>query len=714
MQSTYKDKPSRGGRAILGGATFPALLLAAMSLRASPTVLTEKQKSLDQWRSLTASNAPVPRVFVKGDSVHFFFPAGTNVIGFSGRWGRLRIPSRAYRIHSALLRWEPSLTRIPATRSWRETTVIAGNEWRRLTANLVAALTPATPGHGIYYQGFLADRLWYRDTEGTPRFAAVYEAHNDVITDRRYSMDETLEHVARLVEQHLSKTHPGVSLFLLMPPATTRFTQPLLLDRQRRQCVRLSPAALYDTTERGLALSATAQGMKAMLLESHGVALVKNPVSSAARLADLAVQTVLRFLRFPLPRPHQPGPVRSSPAPAAPGEHAESGPDSRTTGMDLAEWEAWLDRCTGTRRQEGSLELLLDGEHFFPRLQQAISEATNHVRFNTYIFDRDDVAVEMADRLKARSRQIKVQVVLDQMGSIAAGLIPPATPMPEDFVPPAWIGSYLKEGSRVRVRTSLNPWFSADHTKLILVDGWRAWLGGMNIGREYRYEWHDLMVEVHGPVVASLEDEFRRDWAHAGPLGDLAYLYALLTAPGRTNALPGKLTSGVVRLLPTKTAWKPFANAVFGSVHRAQSYIYLENSYLFDKKLVRALVLARRRGVDVRVVLPRANDLKAGTRSNLVTANYLLQNGVRVYFYPGTTHVKALLIDGWACLGSANLNHLSLRLCQEHNIATSDPAFAAQLKGRLFEADFARSYELTEPLSVDWMDVLADLVLESF
>jgi cardiolipin synthase A/B len=97
-----------------------------------------------------------------------------------------------------------------------------------------------------------------------------------------------------------------------------------------------------------------------------------------------------------------------------------------------------------------------------------------------------------------------------------------------------------------------------------------------------------------------------------------------------------------------------------------------------------------------------------------VSANYLLKNGVRVYFYPGMTHVKALLVDDWACLGSANLNHMSMRLCQEQNVATSDPEFAGQLKRELFEEDFRRSHELMEPLSVGWVDFLADLVLESF
>ncbi len=382
--------------------------------------------------------------------------------------------------------------------------------------------------------------------------------------------------------------------------------------------------------------------------------------------------------------------------------------------MDLARWEHWLDRSTGTRRELGSLSLLLDGEQFFPRLKQAIAEATNHINLDVYIFDRDDIGVAVADQLKHRSSELPVKVILDRMGSIAAGLSPPATPLPEDFVPPSSITSYLRSDSRVSVRPFLNPWFSADHSKVILVDGTQAWLGGMNLGREYRYEWHDLMVELHGPVVSLLEDEFRRDWAHAGPLGDAAYLSALLTSPQDAPSPVCSNSWSQVRLLPTKTAWKPFANAVFGALHQARSYIYIENPYLFDKKVVRALVLARDKGVDVRVIMPRVNDLKAGGRSNLVTANYLLQKGVRVYFYPGMTHVKALLVDGWSCLGSANLNHLSMRLCQEHNVATSDPAFTARLKHDLFEEDFARSYELTEPVSVDWLDFLADMVLESF
>ena len=150
------------------------------------------------------------------------------------------------------------------------------------------------------------------------------------------------------------------------------------------------------------------------------------------------------------------------------------------------------------------------------------------------------MGVSVADQLKQRSSEVEVKVILDRLGSIGAGAVPPGTPLPEDFVPPTSICSYLREDSRVQVHPFLNPWFSSDHSKVFLVDGTHAWMGGMNLGREYRYEWHDVMVELQGPVVASLEDEFRRDWAHEGPLGDFAYVAELARRPAGSPAVPAR------------------------------------------------------------------------------------------------------------------------------------------------------------------------------
>ncbi len=658
---------------------------------------TSKQLSLDQWRSLTSRTADPPQVFLKGSRVRFYFQTESNVVEFLGRWGDHRVPTEGYKVSSALLERGRLSSARPERRGWREAIVIASNEWRRLSTSLLESLTPQTPGHGAFYQAFFADRVLYRDEAGTARFALQGAQPAQIIIDHRFPLEETLDVLSEHIEQLLTSSHPTNKLFVIMAPNASRFTQPLLLDRQQRQCVWLSPAALYDTTERGLGIANSAQGVASLLFESHGLALVKNPVSSAARLADLGIQTATRFLRLPLPKF-----AREVP----PVAHAQ--------GMDLAAWEQWLDHYTGTRREEGSLRLLIDGDRFFSRLRQAIAQATNHVHVHVNIFDRDDVAVSIADLLRQRSPELKVDVILDQMNSLAAGMIPPNSPMPEDFVMPSSITSYLRDGSHVHVRPFLNPWLSGDHSKIYMVDGTHAWIGGMNLGREYRFEWHDLMFELQGPVVTSLENEFRRAWAHESLLGDFAYAATLLSPPKKPPAAPDPEPWIQLRRLPTRTGWKPFSAAVHGALRRANNYIYVENPYLFDKSVIADLAAARARGVDVRVVLPRVNDFKAGARGNLVTANYLHQRGVRVYFYPGMTHVKALLADGWACLGSGNLNHLSLHLCQEQNIGTSDPAFAARVEHDLFEEDFARSYELNQPISVDWVDVLADTVLEGF
>jgi len=81
-----------------------------------------------------------------------------------------------------------------------------------------------------------------------------------------------------------------------------------------------------------------------------------------------------------------------------------------------------------------------------------------------------------------------------------------------------------------------------------------------------------------------------------------------------------------------------------------------------------------------------------------------------VFVYPGMSHVKAAVFDGWACLGSANLDKWSLVINKELNLATSNPAAVDELLDRVFEADFERSIELTEPFPERWSDFLLEFV----
>jgi len=99
-------------------------------------------------------------------------------------------------------------------------------------------------------------------------------------------------------------------------------------------------------------------------------------------------------------------------------------------------------------------------------------------------------------------------------------------------------------------------------------------------------------------------------------------------------------------------------------------------------------------------------------KSNVLAANAMLEHAIRVYLYPGMSHVKAAVFDGWACFGSANWDKLSFRINKELNLATSHPPAVDTVLERLFEADFAASVELTEPFPASWSDHLYELLAD--
>ena len=129
---------------------------------------------------------------------------------------------------------------------------------------------------------------------------------------------------------------------------------------------------------------------------------------------------------------------------------------------------------------------------------------------------------------------------------------------------------------------------------------------------------------------------------------------------------------------------------------------YIQNAYFSDDRIVKELIAARSRGVDVRVILPNINDVGIMDAVNRYMANKLFKNGVRVYFYNGMSHVKAAVFDGFAVVGSANFDKMSLYVNREMSLGIYDPSFVSQLTERLFEKDFNNSQEMTAPLDLSW------------
>ncbi|MCX7871749.1 MAG: phosphatidylserine/phosphatidylglycerophosphate/cardiolipin synthase family protein [Verrucomicrobiae bacterium] len=641
----------------------------------------------------------VPVAFVKGNDIRIYYVSTNKPIVYRASWKKSPIHGFDFVQYIAELKVDKSPPDFPKSDSeWKTVVVIDYPRWTNFVMNIVEQLAPKRAFAGAYFNFLFYEFAIYRGKEGSIYVSQPGRLPEGVEIVQRYTVREFSKVVSAVVESTL-RTGNTNHIYLFVEQQKTLPERFLLLDTKHKYCVSLYKQHSERAGDAVLPFDYSMRVLTSFALESHVVSIVKNPVSTACRLLNTAWQLSagLLHVRMPYLSTNIPPVVNNPP-------------------MDLVEWEKWLDKMSGRRSSECAVRFLIDGESYFPELIKSIKEATNNVYMRVSIFDNDDVAVDVANLLKQRGQDVKVNVLLDLLGTQTSSQCMPETPLPEGFISPRSIRSYLQRDSKVHVRAFLNPWFTADHSKLVIIDNKKAFVGGMNIGREYRYEWHDMMAEVRGPILEILKFDFEKAWSHAGLLGDVGCFLTFFgkqPRDGRYLKEPGEKYYPV-RVLFTKTADREINRAIFEAINRAQNHIYIENSYVFDSSFVSALVKARRRGVDVRVVLPDRCDAPAGNSAIYVVANYLFENGVRVYLYPGMTHVKAALIDGWACFGSANFNRLSLRRNQEINLATSAMEVSERLRTELFETDFKKSYELRQAIEVNWTDHIAESILNQF
>jgi len=373
--------------------------------------------------------------------------------------------------------------------------------------------------------------------------------------------------------------------------------------------------------------------------------------------------------------------------------------------MDPHILASYLERRAGPA-YAGEVDLIMDGEAFFTRFIEALKGAEERIDIQVYIFDNDDVGRDVADLLRERAREIPVRVLLDSIGTRRAWSID--APSIADATNPG-VGNmirYLRRDGLIDVRRSRNTLLSSDHSKGMIIDGRLGFFGGMNIGREYRHDWRDTMLEVRGPLLVALQEHFARSWQLAGPV--FSRRERVDPVEPTTDPPEGE---GYYMLHTT-----PIRHDLYGAkllaIRSAQRRIYVENPYLWNRPLLHALCEARQRGVDVRVTLPQEVNIGVGKGANRMVVNLLLRHEVRVYLHPGMTHVKAAVFDDWASIGTSNFDALSMHKNYETNIFTRELELVERIAGELLREGRERSVEVLEPVPVSLWDRFAKRVGE--
>lgn len=331
-------------------------------------------------------------------------------------------------------------------------------------------------------------------------------------------------------------------------------------------------------------------------------------------------------------------------------------------------------------REGNALRLLESGADILAATRTLIQGVRRELAFEIYIWADDAVGRDLALLLREAHRKgVRIRGVVDGVGSWGAlGLVRELQAEGVDvriFHPPSLFNS-------------LRVWNRRNHRKLLLRDGEEAVVGSANWGLDYATDWnpqgfHDLGLQVRGPVVPDLQEDFERAWARAGGIPE---------RPSPGEGVPPE--EGWLRNIPVQVVSSlrhrgpaAFARHAKLMLAEARSEILLLHAYFVPSPGVLAgLLRAARRQVRVAVVVPGRTDQPLVQAAGRHAYGVLLAAGVRIWErQTRVLHAKVAVVDGaWVSLGSANLDARSARFNLELNLHVHSPALAQRL-GRLAE-----------------------------
>ena len=310
--------------------------------------------------------------------------------------------------------------------------------------------------------------------------------------------------------------------------------------------------------------------------------------------------------------------------------------------------------------QNEKFELYTDSVKAYEKLMSCIDDAKSSIQISTYIFKYDNVTKNIIKALNKKAKDgVEIKILIDSLGSLGLYLFSYR------------LKALKKSGVKIEFfmpifqmpfRNYIN---LRNHRKIYIFDNKKVLSGGMNLSNEYlgskanKARWEDMLFSVEGSSVQSYFEIFASDWFYASQQ-KISFTTDTTYSSGDTY----------IQVVPSGPDMSKdiLYEALLCAIYSAKKRIWIVTPYFIpDSALIKALIIAKHKGVDVKLITPKESD---HIIANLTRSSYmreLEEVGIEVALYEGSMlHAKAILFDEiGVMLGSVNLDNRSLFLNYE-------------------------------------------------
>ena len=347
--------------------------------------------------------------------------------------------------------------------------------------------------------------------------------------------------------------------------------------------------------------------------------------------------------------------------------------------------------------ENNQTKFLVDAEEIMPEVLNVIDMAKNKIQISVYLFG-GKIAQEITEKLIEKKKQgVLIQFIADPtMGDLPFMI--EAAKKQYDFM--------IKNGIEVRYfpieylpkgAVFLSNIRFINHTKIVIADENIAVIGGMNF-LDSEIINHDFMIELKGSSAKVIADIANLDWRKSKRIKNV-YL-ANYETDNIPNKIPVKIENSNVEIAQTGFFEQSIEKLILKQINKAKTSINIE-MLLFDHLgIMQALINAKKRGVEVKVLLEKVSfdkyfDFKTPLAGvfNYNAIVKLSEAGISVkWFVPykkgQIMHGKAALVDNETLIiGSANFTYPAFYRNHEICVAVTEPYIADKFN-KIFTVDW--------------------------